>query len=116
MDRDKLEELRSRLVVEQTSVDKQLAELGAEDPEGSPTLNINEGFADSAAATSERSEKLGLIEQLQATHRDVVKALARIEDGTYGKCERCGKEIPVERLEARPTASLCVDCQKLVGR
>jgi len=42
------------------------------------------------------------------------RALGRIEDGTYGECARCGEEIAPARLEARPEASLCIDCAKAV--
>jgi len=42
----------------------------------------------------------------------VKRALARIEDGTYGECVRCGEEIAPARLEARPEASLCIDCAR----
>ena len=41
---------------------------------------------------------------------DVEHALARIENGTYGSCEHCGVTIPFERLEAIPSARLCVAC------
>lgn len=39
-------------------------------------------------------------------------ALRRIEKGTYGLCSGCGEQIPLARLEARPSVSLCVDCQE----
>ncbi|HEU5482697.1 MAG TPA: TraR/DksA family transcriptional regulator [Sphingomicrobium sp.] len=42
----------------------------------------------------------------------VKRALGRIEDGTYGECVRCGEEIAAARLEARPEASLCIDCAR----
>jgi RNA polymerase-binding protein DksA len=42
----------------------------------------------------------------------VKRALGRIEDGTYGECVRCGEEIAPARLEARPEASLCIDCAR----
>lgn len=42
----------------------------------------------------------------------VKRALARIEDGTYGECVRCGTEIAEARLEARPEAALCIDCAR----
>lgn len=45
----------------------------------------------------------------------VKRALARIEDGTYGECVRCGEDIAPARLEARPEASLCIDCARQVG-
>lgn len=44
--------------------------------------------------------------QIASTER----ALERIEDGTYGECVLCGAEIAEGRLEARPEASLCIDC------
>ena len=42
----------------------------------------------------------------------VKRALARIEDGVYGECVRCGEEIAPARLEARPEAALCIDCAR----
>ena len=42
--------------------------------------------------------------------RDIRNALARIESGTYGVCERCGDSIGERRLEAVPIASVCIDC------
>jgi DnaK suppressor protein len=39
-------------------------------------------------------------------------AIARMQDGTYGTCENCGKPIGDERLDARPVARLCLDCKK----
>ena len=41
------------------------------------------------------------------------KALRRIENGEYGYCDSCGVEISLKRLEARPTATLCIDCKTL---
>lgn len=46
--------------------------------------------------------------QLQA----VEEALQHLQDGTYGTCKECGKQIPPERLEALPYASLCLSCQR----
>ena len=44
----------------------------------------------------------------------VKRALARIEDGTYGECVRCGEDIAPARLEARPEAALCIDCARFM--
>jgi len=46
--------------------------------------------------------------------RDVVSALQRIDDGSFGNCERCGEAIADKRLEALPFARYCIDCQRLV--
>jgi RNA polymerase-binding transcription factor DksA len=59
-----------------------------------------------AAASSERAEE---------AIADVRLALIRLEDGTYGACERCGAGIPAERLEAIPYARHCVGCRSLVA-
>jgi DnaK suppressor protein len=58
-------------------------------------------------------ERAQLTAVLDATRRrltDLDEALARLDLGTYGVCERCGRPIPAERLEARPSARTCVAC------
>jgi DnaK suppressor protein len=112
MDQQRLEAIRAELEEVKSSVERQLAEHGAPVGEDNVDLDVNEGFADSAQATTERAQLISLIEQLRGQHQDVTKALRRLDDGTYGKCERCGREIPIERLEAIPTASLCVSCKQ----
>jgi DnaK suppressor protein len=112
MEQHRLEAIRAELEEIKTSVERQLAEHGAPVGGDNIDLDVNEGFADSAQATTERAQLISLIEQLRAQHAEVTKALSRLDDGTYGKCERCGNEIPIERLEAIPTASLCVTCKQ----
>jgi len=46
--------------------------------------------------------------------RDVVAALRKIEDGSFGACERCGEPIAEKRLDALPFARYCIDCQRVV--
>ena len=58
----------------------------------------------------ERSQVGALITQARQRLADVDAALARVEAGSYGTCQRCGAAIPDERLEARPTAAYCVSC------
>lgn len=68
----------------------------------------------------EREKNVALVAQLEVKQTRVQAALRSIEKGKYGICERCGKEIPTERLEVRPDATLCVTCQveveKLIKR
>ncbi|HQW58544.1 MAG TPA: RNA polymerase-binding protein DksA, partial [Gammaproteobacteria bacterium] len=45
--------------------------------------------------------------------RKIEEALQQIDDKEYGYCESCGIEIGIRRLEARPTATLCIDCKTL---
>ncbi|GGM40162.1 TraR/DksA family transcriptional regulator [Promicromonospora citrea] len=58
----------------------------------------------------ERSQASTLLASATARLADVDAALARIADGTYGVCERCGRPIARERLLARPTARTCIAC------
>jgi DnaK suppressor protein len=46
----------------------------------------------------------------------VDEALARLDDGTYGRCIRCGEQIAPDRLEALPWAARCIECQRLAPR
>ena len=73
-------------------------------------------LADAASETYERELDEGLEEDAQAQLREVDDALARIEAGTYGTCTVCGKEIPVERLEAVPWTKLCIDDARRLAR
>ncbi len=64
----------------------------------------------------EREKSATLLETLEAKLAAVDHALKIIEAGQYGVCERCGAEIPQERLEVKPEATLCVKCQGEVER
>ena len=113
MDGKQLDDARARLEAEKEAVDKQLLDHGVE-LEGDESINVedHEGFADSAQVTAERSQQITLVEQLRTRRSDILDALEKISAGTYGKCENCGQEIPAERLEAVPAATLCVACKQ----
>ena len=67
--------------------------------------------ADVGTETFEREKDLSILEQVEAELADVEHALRRLDDGTYGTCEVCGKPIPDERLEAMPATRLCLEHQ-----
>lgn len=64
----------------------------------------------------EREKNVALVSQLEAKQARVHAALRAIDKGKYGICERCGKEIPTERLDVRPDTTLCVQCQTEVEK
>jgi RNA polymerase-binding transcription factor DksA len=98
--REQLEDERDRLRTK-------LGELGF----GSfGSLSFDDGFADSSQVTAERSEIEALAGSLSETLRDIEDALAKMDEGTYGRCESCGGEIGEPRLEAMPAARLCIRC------
>jgi RNA polymerase-binding protein DksA len=73
-------------------------------------------LADTASETYEREFDEGLEEDAQAQLREVEGALERIDDGTFGTCSSCGKPIPVERLEAVPWTTLCIEDARKLAR
>ncbi|MBA3733974.1 MAG: TraR/DksA C4-type zinc finger protein [Actinobacteria bacterium] len=72
--------------------------------------------ADTATETYERELDYTLEENSEHVLAAIEAALKRIEEGTYGTCSNCGKQIPEERLEALPWATLCIDCQRDLER
>jgi RNA polymerase-binding protein DksA len=89
------------------SMDDELGELGG---------RVDNHLGDMASVTFERELDEGLEEGAQQTLAQIERAIAKLDDGTYGTCERCGREIGEERLRARPWALLCIDDQRLLGR
>ena len=76
-------------------------------------------YGSQAAAASqvfEQQRDLALREHTRTAVAAVDAALARLKAGTYGACTACGRAITPERLEALPSAALCIDCQRTVGR
>lgn len=68
-----------------------------------------------ATIAFERSQLSAVIEQTRIQVIEAQAALTRWDTGNYGRCERCGRPIGAERLEARPTARLCITCARDVA-
>ena len=76
-------------------------------------------YGSQAAAASqvfEQQRDLALRDRATAQLALVDAAVARLDEGTFGTCVRCGKPIPAGRLEALPWAAYCIDCQRIVDR
>jgi len=65
-----------------------------------------------ATIAYERSRLSALVDQADTHLVDIAAAMERLAAGTYGSCERCGKPISGERLEARPTVRTCITCAR----
>ena len=96
--------LRASLEEERSQLQAQLAELHEEGD-----LSYDENFADSAQVAGQQGANRALSGQLSENLGEVERALAKMDDGTYGRCERCGKEISEARLEAMPATPYCID-------
>jgi DnaK suppressor protein len=104
----------TRVAAEELRVRREqlIAELGVvttveRDPDAS--VSFGKRVGDGTTEAVERLNRVGTARELDAMLRDVDRALQKIEEGTYGICDRCGRLIPEERLEARPWSVLCVE-------
>jgi RNA polymerase-binding transcription factor len=86
------------------------------DETGDLAIGSGDHLADSASETFLRELDGGLEENAGHLLNEIEAALARIDDGTYGQCTRCGRPIDPERLEAVPYATLCIEDKRAQER
>ena len=77
---------------------------------------VDNHLADTATVTLDREIDYTLEENSENLLKEIDRALAKIEAGTFGVCENCGKAIDEERLQAIPYATHCIDCKRLLER
>lgn len=83
---------------------------------GHEPSSYNQHQADIASETFDREKDLTLLDSIEGELADVEHALRRLDQGTYGTCEACGKPIPDDRLEALPATRFCLDDQSVAER
>ena len=108
---DKWSQIRQRL---EAGADETVAEIRRmqEMLKSEPDADPDEGDPD----LYEREKTLALLRNLEEKQYSLSRALARMDDGTYGKCEICGNEIAAERLEALPYTTYCLGCKSLIEK
>jgi DnaK suppressor protein len=102
--RKRLEEMRDEL-------DRTISILQGERPGPLAGEGYPHDSADAGSTLSERDRTEAILQSARNQRAEVLAALARVEENTYGKCVDCGLEIPEGRLDARPEAARCVSCQ-----
>ena len=110
-------QFRDALLDERQRVEHALATLrdehpGSLDDEVEEVASDNNHLAETASATLGREIDYTLGDNAEQVLSEIDAALTRVEDGTYGTCVNCGREIPQARLEVNPWASLCIDCKR----
>jgi RNA polymerase-binding protein DksA len=121
MDEQTLNALRSRLENERQRLENEIAELRDSAVKATTYLEnetdaYDDHLADDASEVFEREKDLALLHNLEHELDGVKHALERIERGTYGTCEECGRLIAEKRLLARPMATTCIECQSRLER
>ena len=107
-----LAERRAELKTEYDQTMSEIAELQRD----RLTDSAGDDQADTGTKTFEREQEISLANSILERITQVERALERLDEGTYGWCERCGNPIPVERLAAFPSATLCATCKQLEER
>jgi DnaK suppressor protein len=107
--RDAILRLHQRLVAQRDDLRKKLARAAVDVEGGAGTSNLGDVANDDA----ERDVNTQLASLESRELFKIERAIRAIREGRYGKCDVCGKAIPVERLRALPYTSHCVNCQRL---
>jgi DnaK suppressor protein len=102
---------RKRLVQMRDDLDRSIAILRGESPGSVAGPDYPQDPADAGSILSEADRTEAILHSARSQRDDVLAALARIDDSTYGQCVDCGHAIPEGRLDARPDAARCVGCQ-----
>ena len=96
--RERLEELQARI-----------AEL-AKAPEPGSSIGFGKRIGDGTSEAISRRNDIGVGNSLLVTEEKLERALAKLEEGSYGRCDSCGGPIAPGRLEVAPESVLCIDC------
>jgi DnaK suppressor protein len=100
--------IRQELLDERTKLQEQLGRLEAVEYD---SIGYGNHMADDGTDAFEQAVGVALQRKVETTLEEVGRALAKLDDGTYGLCEMCGVRIERARLEALPYARYCLDCQ-----
>ena len=102
--RKRLEEMRDDL-------DRSISILQGEHPGPLAGSGYPQDSADAGSTLSETDRTEAILHSARSQRDEVLAALVRIEENTYGRCVDCAGDIPEGRLDARPDAARCVGCQ-----
>jgi RNA polymerase-binding transcription factor len=117
LDKRSLDQIRQTLESERDDLLQRQAELEQDSFDATQSdltgeVGLDEDFADAGTATFERERDLSIRNNIRDLIDQITRAIQRIEEGTYGTCERCGRPIDAARLKALPHALLCMDCKR----
>jgi len=102
--------VREALEEKRRDLSGQLAALTAAPRDPMTAVSFGKRIGDGTTEAVERINQTGAAKHIAAMLGDVERALRKLDEETYGICDRCGSPIPEARLEARPWSVLCVTC------
>ncbi len=102
-----MDEVRERLEAKKDELERQMATL-EERPSEQGAISFGKRVGEGTSMAIDRLQQVAVHDGLQATLAEVERALAKLDGGSYGRCDACGDPIPDGRLEVLPWAVLCV--------
>ena len=102
-----MDDPRAALTEKLAEIDAQMAAM-ERPPTDQGSISFGKRVGEGTSIAVDRLTQVAAHDQLQRTRADVVRALEKLDEGTYGECDVCGRPIPEGRLQARPWAVLCV--------
>jgi len=110
--KEMLEDLQTGLEAELAALTEELSDRGVKTGDDWDASSGTEGEESDPIDVADQIEELvtnvPLVEDLKKREKELKAAMRRMSEGTYGTCEECGEEIPLERLEANPAAATCI--------
>jgi DnaK suppressor protein len=97
--------LRARL----DEIQARIAAL-ARTPEPGSAIGFGKRVGDGTTEAISRRNEIGIGTSLEVTEQRLLRAIAKLDEGSYGVCDSCGKPIAPARLEVAPESVLCIDC------
>jgi DnaK suppressor protein len=101
-------EVREALTAKRAEIDAEMAEM-EKPPTDQGTISFGKRIGEGTSMAIDRMAQVAVHDRLQLVRTDVQRALEKLEQGSYGTCDVCGRAIPEGRLEALPWAVLCVE-------
>jgi DnaK suppressor protein len=99
---------RPALDAKLAEIDDQMATMEKK-PVDQGSISFGKRIGEGTSMAVDRLAQVAVHDKLQVTRADVVRAMEKLDEGTYGLCDVCGKPIPAGRLQALPWAVLCVE-------
>ena len=99
---------RTALTEKLAEIDDQMATMEKK-PVDQGSISFGKRIGEGTSMAVDRLTQVAVHDQLQVTRAEVLRALEKLDEGSYGSCDVCGKPIPEGRLEALPWAVLCVE-------
>ena len=102
------DETRETLTSKLAEIDAEMAEM-EKPPTDQGSISFGKRIGEGTSMAIDRMAQVAVHDRLQRTRADVVRALEKLDEGSYGSCDVCGRPIGEGRLEALPWAVLCVE-------